>query len=546
MNVKKCSYERSLQYKNPELAKEWHPTKNGDITPDSIGVGSRYEAWWFLPYDDLKTGKHFDFVWQARVDNRYNQRLKGKGGCPYLSNEAVWPGFNDLATFYPDIAKEWDYDKNKGILNREKVQATPYNVGPYSNIVFWWRIFYEKDNGEIQPLSWDASVDSRTREDGGGCPYIGFCPKRILKGFNDLATTNPDLVKQWSPKNALKPDEISKGSNKKVWWIYPHDDLRTGKHFDFEWETSINHRNPDGRDNPYLSNKKVWIGFNDLQSTFPEIAKEWDYEKNILTPEQVTYASCKNYYWSKECINPLNNEKTIHSWQQTPFERTMEGKGCPLEGSNQYALKKGHNDLKTLFPELTKEWNYERNVGINPEDFLPGSLKKVWWIKEVEDDLGNKMLFEWKSIIFQRVKDNVCPYSKYSKLQKRVSSILCELAEDYEVEYKVEGLKRKKSLLFDIRLQNGSFIEVDGTQHFEKKFNISENDFLKIVESDNMKNEYCYSNNIPLLRIPYIYNNKPREELKEIIIQFVDNGSVPNIIKSFYLEKTFSVYSKLL
>ena len=87
---------------NPGLAAQWHPTKNGGLTPYDVTAGSRTKVWWLLPYDDPKTGKHFDFEWQAKIYNRTNG-----SGCPYLAGKAAWRGFNDLATTYPDLAKEW-------------------------------------------------------------------------------------------------------------------------------------------------------------------------------------------------------------------------------------------------------------------------------------------------------------------------------------------------------------------------------------------------------------------------------------------------------
>ena len=54
----------------PELAKEWHPTKNGVLTPNNIACGSNKKVWWLLLYDDPETGKHFDFEWEASIGNR--------------------------------------------------------------------------------------------------------------------------------------------------------------------------------------------------------------------------------------------------------------------------------------------------------------------------------------------------------------------------------------------------------------------------------------------------------------------------------------------
>ena len=99
----------SLLETHPNLAKEWHPTKNGDLTPADVSKGMHMKVWWMLPYDDPETGKHFDFEWEAAI----YMRVQGSS-CPYLvsSNAKVWSGFNDLATTYPEIAAQWDGKKN--------------------------------------------------------------------------------------------------------------------------------------------------------------------------------------------------------------------------------------------------------------------------------------------------------------------------------------------------------------------------------------------------------------------------------------------------
>ena len=64
--------EKSLAAVRPDLLSEWHPTKNGDLTPYDVRPCSDKKVWWHLPYEDPKTGKHFDFEWEARISNRRN------------------------------------------------------------------------------------------------------------------------------------------------------------------------------------------------------------------------------------------------------------------------------------------------------------------------------------------------------------------------------------------------------------------------------------------------------------------------------------------
>ena len=112
---------------------------------------------------------------------------------------------------------------------------------------------------------------------------------RLIKGENDLATVNPKLSQEWHPtKNGnLKPEDVSSGSGKEVWWLCPagHSYLMV-----------VNQRAKRGYNCPYCSGHRALPGVNDLSTTNPELAKEWNYEKNVnLTPHDVTAGSHKKY-----------------------------------------------------------------------------------------------------------------------------------------------------------------------------------------------------------------------------------------------------------
>ena len=114
--------KKSLAETHPELAKQWHPTKNGDLKLEDVTAGSNKKVWWFLSYDvpedypvEHLRGKHFDFEWECIIQSRTR---KGTG-CPFLSNYAVLKGFNDLLTVRPDLAKEWHPTKNGSLTPRD-------------------------------------------------------------------------------------------------------------------------------------------------------------------------------------------------------------------------------------------------------------------------------------------------------------------------------------------------------------------------------------------------------------------------------------------
>ncbi|MBM6921517.1 zinc-ribbon domain-containing protein [Phocea massiliensis] len=85
---------------SPHLAKEWHPTENGNLKPEDITVGSNKEVWWLCPEG------HFYLM-------AVNQQAKRNYGCPYCSGHRALKGVNDLATTYPDLVQEWNYEKTQ-------------------------------------------------------------------------------------------------------------------------------------------------------------------------------------------------------------------------------------------------------------------------------------------------------------------------------------------------------------------------------------------------------------------------------------------------
>lgn len=225
----------------PDLAKQWHLTKNGNLRPTEVAVNSRKKVWWIFPYDDPETGRHHDFEWQASIQSRNHG-----SGCPYLSHQLIRKGFNDLQTVNPELAKQWHPTKNGNLK--------PTEVTANSNKKVWWLLPYDDPKtGKHFDFEWQARVYDRNK--GYGCPYLNG--QAVWEGFNDLATMNPDIAAQWHPtKNGdLKPTDITSGSKKKVWWLFPYDDPKTGKHFEFEWKSKVINRN-SGCSCPYLTTYK--------------------------------------------------------------------------------------------------------------------------------------------------------------------------------------------------------------------------------------------------------------------------------------------------
>ena len=165
------------------------------------------------PYDDPVTGRHYDFVWEAKINNR---TLLGEG-CPFIGNDKVWVGYNDLESRFPEIAKQWHPTKNKGLTPKDVVYGTPMSV--------WWQFQYtDPETGKEFWFEWQAPVNTRTgvgTSDGHqtGCPYLALNPK-VWTGFNDLSTCYPEIAAEFHPTKNRKqtPDKIYKSTTRNFWW----------------------------------------------------------------------------------------------------------------------------------------------------------------------------------------------------------------------------------------------------------------------------------------------------------------------------------------
>ena len=322
------SKKRSFLEKCPKESKEWNYPKNGNLLPENYAYTSKFKVWWIC-----QKGHE----WRASIYSRANGN-----GCPYCANRKVLVGFNDLASKDRKIASEWDYMKN--------YPKTPEQVVYGSNTVYWWKC---SENHE-----WRAAVYSRII-DGDGCPYCAGL--LAIPGVNDLQTLNEPLAEEWDyEKNApLTPSDVMLYTNKKVWWI--------GK-CGHSWQATVASRTA-GNGCPYCSFTLVLPGFNDMATTHPSVAAEWDEKKNGEPASQIIAGSNKKAWW----IGPCG-----HSFQTRIIDRTFHNHKCPYCLSQ--ALLPGFNDLKTRNPELAKEWDYEKNYPLRPEDVMPNSNKKYWWI----------------------------------------------------------------------------------------------------------------------------------------------------------------------
>ena len=218
-------------------------------------------------------------------------------------------------------------------------------------LVFYFAAYYNRKRNEsvslvsfgslsVRCLRWQAKCVENGRYTGVGCPYCAGI--MVVAGVNDLQSQFANISKQWDyRKNLKRPDEVHAHSNKYAWWRCQRG---------HSWRALINNRTRKGLGCPYCSGLLAIPGETDLLTLCPDLASEWDYDKNNLDIRSITGYSSKLVWWV--C-------KRGHSWCVAVKTR-RKGNGCPYCAGKK-AIP-GETDLLTLAPHLGKEWDHEKNT----------------------------------------------------------------------------------------------------------------------------------------------------------------------------------------
>lgn len=320
----------------PEQMAQWNYEKNNKLNlfPEQISASSSKKVWWKCP------------VCQYEWEKSPNNKTYGKG-CPVCANKIIIPGYNDLKTKFPNIAKEWNYNRNQ--------DKKPENYAPFSTQKVWWLCEFGHE--------WETKICNRTNRNRG-CP---ICNATFKTSFPEqaiyfyLLKLFPDAINRYSYKgkeidvyipslkvgieyngNYFHKDRINNDLSKEKFLqenkislfvikdgqsnqilnnqiIYKNDLTwaiqgllkKLNKTFDINID-----RDKNEIKSFYFQKRKS----NSLQSLYPKIADEWDYEKNYpITPDMVHCGSHDQYWW--KC-------KKGHSWKTSVKQRTKRGRGC--------------------------------------------------------------------------------------------------------------------------------------------------------------------------------------------------------------------------
>ena len=439
LNKRVLTGYNDLATTNPELLKEWDYEKN-IISPYEITAGSEKTIWWIC-----KKGHSYPSY-------PYN-RKKGVG-CPFCDCKKVLVGYNDLATKNPKLAKEWNYDKNG--------KLTPKDVTEGSTKDVWW--ICEKGH------EWHARIKERKR--GNSCAICSN--KKVLVGFNDLYTycinnSLVDVIEEFDKdKNKFTMEEVTAGSDKETWWICS----KCGN----SYKSSPSRRVIRGSSCGICSHNTLVKGTNDLLTTNPEIAKEWDYEKNKIGPDEVMAGSNIKKYWF---ICPKG-----HSYSSTPLNR-KKGNGCPqcnIENHTSIPERTIYYYLKKHIDDVIDSY-HDPIIGRKEIDiYLPKYKFGIEydgraWHKNIKRDLEKDKLCLKQGITLLRIRENECKKYESNSIKKYISPYDTEDLKE-SILYIFEYLKKK----YNINIKIDIDIERDRQKILE---------LMNLSEKENSVAAYC-------------------------------------------------------
>ncbi|WP_422759077.1 zinc-ribbon domain-containing protein [Paenarthrobacter sp. C1] len=298
---------QSLAEKFPAFAAEWDTTANGDLTPNDVSYGSDRAVSWLCP------NGHPPYI------KKVCYRTSRNRGCPVCGRaklDAPKKG-KSLADAFPDIAAEWDYEKNHPL--------TPADVAPRSNKKAYF--ICPKGHG-----STESYISNRTA--GNGCPECGRqrggqanTARAIARGT--LAEVNPSLAAEWNTElNDFTPGDVSPGSPRAAWWNCP------AGHEPYLSQVARRH---SGQGCPVCANirRAAAISYKGpkpgttLADKRPDLIPAWDMERNTLTPADVSPSSHKVVHW----ICPDG-----HRFERTVIRRAASNI-CPVERDERRAAR---------------------------------------------------------------------------------------------------------------------------------------------------------------------------------------------------------------
>lgn len=354
--------DNNLAVLQPDLAKEWHPTKNGRLTPSDVSSRSNKKAWW-------KCEQNHE--WLSII----NSRFKGSG-CPKCYalirgekvRRAALRRSGSLADTYPEIAQQWHPSKNRDLK--------PENFTAGSGKKIWWIC--------SRNHSWQVTIEERTR--GHGCPYCSPQTSKLeLRFYTELKAVLGDV--RWRAKvDGLECDILLSEYDYAVEldgypWHSGHEERDRQKEARLLRAGVRVLRIRDSR-LPMISGANISYDKQEVgdEKSIGVLMQAMSTLKANLALTKDDESKITQYLRKKEFCNDIEYKKMVVALPGPPFE----------------------DSVANLYPRLMEEWDADQNAPLTPQMFYPGSHYHAYW--------KCKRGHEWRAVLKDRVAGHSCPY----------------------------------------------------------------------------------------------------------------------------------------
>ena len=259
------------------LQAQWQEERNMHLGNSVIRPHSRHKVWWSCD----QCPDSLPHVWKATVYSR----SRGTG-CPFCSGTKICQ-HNTLARKASQVAQLWDANKNHPL--------SPDQVTVSSGVRAHWKCI-------ICLHEWQATVFSKTKSNSG-CPKCakangGRKTDGTRQKHSTLAAAKHASLEQWdhdkNGENGNFPDSTSLQSNKRIWWRC----LKCQKGKVHSWQARAScrtsGRSPHGC--PFCVGQRP-CECNSLETICPDIAADFDTQKNGVSAAEVTSSTSTKYSW---------------------------------------------------------------------------------------------------------------------------------------------------------------------------------------------------------------------------------------------------------
>ena len=358
----------------PSLLTEWHRSLNQDIQPNDVSYGSKKKVWWVCGVGH---------EWQATVGNR----VGNNSGCPYCSSKKSSPE-NNLALSFSELLVDWDYKLNRG--------KNPEEFTPKSKKKVWWKCV----NGH----SWEATIQSRAN--GSGCPN---CSNQSSKPEMRILAELRYLFTEVKTRHKVDGDEI--------------DIFLPLLNIGIEFDGSFFHRNKEEKDKQ--KNKRLLSkGIPVIRVRPKPLTKTSEFDV-VTASEELTKSDLDELLRSIFDVSDATVTATIRKYFDAVDFIDDETYRTYL---SYFPNPLPEKSLSQTNPDISMEWDSNKNSPLTPNNFTSGSKQKVWWV-------CNKG-HSYETNIVSRTTGHGCPYCSGNSVhhENSLASLGAVLVDQFDME----------------------------------------------------------------------------------------------------------------